>query len=147
MTKKTTRKTRRRKAPDLKLASEAPQGPFSPVADAVDAVRDGKMIIVVDDEDRENEGDLTVAAEKTTPEIINFMAKYGRGLICLPMTGERLEELDIPLMVSENTSQFDTAFCVSVEAKESTSTGISAADRAVTARVAADPKTVSADLA
>ena len=128
MTKKTTRKTRRRKAPDLKLASEAPQGPFSPVADAVDAVRDGKMIIVVDDEDRENEGDLTVAAEKTTPEIINFMAKYGRGLICLPMTGERLEELDIPLMVSENTSQFDTAFCVSVEAKESTSTGISAAD-------------------
>ena len=147
MTEKTTRKTRRRKTPALKLASEARLGPFSPVADAVDAFRDGKMIIVVDDEDRENEGDLTIAAEKTTPEIINFMAKFGRGLICLPMTGERLDELDIPLMVSENTSQFDTAFCVSVEAKESTSTGISAADRAVTARVAADPKTVSADLA
>jgi 3,4-dihydroxy 2-butanone 4-phosphate synthase/GTP cyclohydrolase II len=103
------------------------------------------MVIVVDDEDRENEGDLTVAAEKTTPEIINFMAKHGRGLICLPMTGEWLDRLDIPLMVEKNTSQFDTAFCVSVESKESTSTGISAADRATTARVAADPKSTTGD--
>ncbi|MEO2196068.1 MAG: 3,4-dihydroxy-2-butanone-4-phosphate synthase, partial [bacterium] len=104
------------------------------------------MVIVVDDEDRENEGDLTIAAEKTTPEIINFMAKYGRGLICLPMVGERLDALDIPLMVRDNTSQFNTAFCVTVEAKESTSTGISAADRAKTARVVADPKSTAADL-
>ena len=104
------------------------------------------MVIVVDDEDRENEGDLTVAAEKITPEIINFMAKHGRGLICVPMTGARLDELDIPLMVRENTSQFDTAFCVGIEAKESTSTGISAADRAMTARVVADPKTTARDL-
>ncbi|MDA1094480.1 MAG: bifunctional 3,4-dihydroxy-2-butanone-4-phosphate synthase/GTP cyclohydrolase II [Acidobacteria bacterium] len=104
------------------------------------------MVIVVDDEDRENEGDLTVAAEKTTPEIINFMAKYGRGLICVPMVGERLDQLDIPLMVRDNSSQYNTAFCVSVEARESTSTGISAADRAMTARVVADPKSVAGDL-
>ncbi|HEY7698474.1 MAG TPA: 3,4-dihydroxy-2-butanone-4-phosphate synthase, partial [Vicinamibacteria bacterium] len=90
------------------------------------------MVIVVDDEDRENEGDLTIAAEKATPEIINFMARYGRGLICMPMTGERLDELRIPLMVSENTSSYGTAFCVSIEAKIGVSTGISAADRART---------------
>ena len=119
---------------------------FALVEDAVEAIRQGQMVIVVDDEDRENEGDLTVAAEKTTPEIINFMARYGRGLICLPMTGDWLDRLDIPLMVRENTSQFDTAFCVSIEAKESTSTGISAADRATTACVAVDPKTTARDL-
>src|SRR6187431_2074962 len=91
--------------------------PFAPIETAIEAFRDGKMIIVVDDEDRENEGDLTIAAEKITPAAINFMARYGRGLICMPMTEERLAELDIPLMVSQNTTPFDTAFCVSIEAK------------------------------
>ena len=101
----------------------------------------GKMIIVVDDEDRENEGDLTIAAEKVTPEAINFMARYGRGLICLSMTPERLDELEIPLMVSQNTSRFETAFCVPIEAKGRTTTGISAADRAATVLTAIDPAT------
>ncbi|HEV8376920.1 MAG TPA: bifunctional 3,4-dihydroxy-2-butanone-4-phosphate synthase/GTP cyclohydrolase II [Candidatus Polarisedimenticolia bacterium] len=105
------------------------------------------MIIVVDDEDRENEGDLTLAAEKVTPEAINFMARYGRGLICLPMTGRRLKELEIPLMVEENTSNYQTAFCVSIEARLKVSTGISAADRAETVRVAVDPASKPADLA
>ncbi len=121
--------------------------PFAPIEKAVDAIRDGRMVIVVDDEDRENEGDLTVAAEKVTPDIINFMAREGRGLICMPMTERRLEELDIPQMVPQNTARFETAFCVSVEAKYSTSTGISAADRAATILTAIDPKTRPADLA
>ena len=145
MAEKRARK-RSRKQPGLALASPRRRRVFAPIKDAVEAIREGQMVIVVDDEDRENEGDLTVAAEKTTPEIINFMAKYGRGLICLPMTGESLDRLGIPLMVRENTSQFDTAFCVSIEAKESTSTGISAADRATTACVAVDPKTTARDL-
>jgi len=98
------------------------RSPFAPIEEAVAAFRDGRMIIVCDDEDRENEGDLTVAAEKVTPEIINFMATEGRGLICMPMTEERLEELDIPQMVPQNTARFETAFCVSVEAKYVTST-------------------------
>ena len=101
-------------------------GPFAPIEEAVDAFRTGRMIIVVDDEDRENEGDLTIAAEKVTPEAINFMAREGRGLICMPMTGERLDQLDIPLMVEKNTTSFNTAFCVSIEAKQNVSTGISA---------------------
>ena len=105
------------------------------------------MLIVVDDEDRENEGDLTVAAEKVTPDIINFMARYGRGLICLSMTGQRLDELDIPMIVNENTSRFETAFAVPIDAKHVTTTGISAADRAATIRVAIDPKTRPSDLA
>ncbi len=105
------------------------------------------MIIVVDDEDRENEGDLTIAAEKVTPEAINFMARYGRGLICLAMTPERLDELEIPLMVRENTTRFETAFCVSIDAKHGTTTGISAHDRATTILAAVDPKTRPADLA
>ena len=146
MAQKSTR-TRSRKRPGLTLASSPRRRPvFAPVEDALEAIRQGQIVIVVDDEDRENEGDLTVAAEKTTPEIINFMAKHGRGLICLPMTGGWLDRLDIPLMVRENTSQFDTAFCVSIEARESTSTGISAADRATTARVAIDPNTTAGDL-
>ncbi|HSL23261.1 MAG TPA: bifunctional 3,4-dihydroxy-2-butanone-4-phosphate synthase/GTP cyclohydrolase II [Vicinamibacterales bacterium] len=120
--------------------------PFAPVEEAVDAIRQGRMVIVVDDEDRENEGDLTIAAEKITPEAINFMARYGRGLICMPMTAERLEELDIPLMVQQNSSRFDTAFCVSIEAKGRTSTGISAADRAATVLAAIDPETRPAHL-
>ena len=105
------------------------------------------MVIVVDDEDRENEGDLTMAAEKVTPEAINFMATHGRGLICLPMTGERLDKLEIPLMVTKNSTRFETAFCVPIEAKRGTSTGISAADRAATVRAAINPKTKPVDLA
>jgi len=107
------------------------------------------MVVVVDDEDRENEGDLTIAAEKVTPEVINFMARHGRGLICLPMTGERLDELRIPLMVQdqENSARFGTAFCVPIEAKQGTTTGISAADRARTVLAAIDPRTRPEDLA
>src|SRR5690349_21365333 len=130
-----------------KGAQRSPKSPFASIETAVEAIRAGRMIIVVDDEDRENEGDLTLAAEKVTPEIINFMAKHGRGLICLPMTPERLDELDIPLMVTENSSRFETAFCVSIEAKGKTSTGISAADRAATIITAIDPATRPADLA
>ena len=123
------------------------KSPFAPIGEAVDAIREGRMIIVVDDEDRENEGDLTGAAEKVTPEIINFMARHGRGLICMPMTEERLAELDLPQMVPDNTARFNTAFCVSIEAKHVTSTGISAADRAATVLAAIDPRTRPADLA
>ncbi len=119
---------------------------FAPIEDAIAAIRAGEMVIVADDEDRENEGDLTMAAEKITPEAINFMAKYGRGLICLAMTPERLDELEIPLMVAKNSSRFETAFCVSIEARERTTTGISAADRAATVLAAMDPATKPADL-
>jgi 3,4-dihydroxy 2-butanone 4-phosphate synthase/GTP cyclohydrolase II len=122
---------------------------FSNIPDAVEDIRAGRMVIVVDDEDRENEGDLTIAAEKVTPEAINFMARYGRGLVCLPMTGERLDELRIPLMVrdEQNDAKFGTAFCVPIEAKQGTTTGISAADRARTVLAAVDPATKPADLA
>jgi 3,4-dihydroxy 2-butanone 4-phosphate synthase/GTP cyclohydrolase II len=123
------------------------RSPFTTIEAAIDAIRDGKMIIVVDDEDRENEGDLTIAAEKITPAAINFMAKYGRGLICMPMTEDRLAELDIPQMVAQNTARFDTAFCISVEAKHVTSTGISASDRAATVLAAIDSSTRPGDLA
>jgi 3,4-dihydroxy 2-butanone 4-phosphate synthase/GTP cyclohydrolase II len=119
---------------------------FATIEEVIEDIRAGNMVIVVDDEDRENEGDLTIAAEKATPEIINFMARYGRGLICMPMTGERLDELRIPLMVSENTSSYGTAFCVSIEAKSGVSTGISAADRARTVLAAIDPETTPTDL-
>ena len=133
----------------LKIAkgSRKRQAGFAPIEDAVQAIRAGQMIIVVDDEDRENEGDLTIAAEKIAPEHINFMARYGRGLVCMPMTGERLDELEIPLMVNQNTARFDTAFCVSIEAKGSTSTGISAGDRAATVLAAIDASTKPGDLA
>ena len=124
-----------------------PPSPFAPIAEAIDAFREGRMIIVVDDEDRENEGDLTIAAEKITPDAINFMAREGRGLICLPMTSERLDELGIPMMVDKNTSRFETAFTVPIEAKRGTSTGISAADRSATVRVAIDKDTKAEDLA
>ena len=116
------------------------------IEEALEAFRKGQMIIVVDDEDRENEGDLTIAAEKVTPEAINFMAKYGRGLVCLSMTPERLDELEVPLMVSQNTSRFETAFCIPIEAKGRTTTGISAADRAATVLTAIDPATRPNDL-
>ena len=132
----------------IKIAKGSrPHPPFARVEDAIAAIRRGEMVIVVDDEDRENEGDLTMAAEKVTPEAINFMAKYGRGLICLPMTGERLDKLEIPLMVLKNSARFETAFCVPIEAKRGTSTGISAADRAATVLAAINPKTRPADLA
>ncbi|MFQ5928957.1 MAG: 3,4-dihydroxy-2-butanone-4-phosphate synthase [Acidobacteriota bacterium] len=116
------------------------------VEDAIRDIGDGKMVIVVDEEDRENEGDLTLAAEKVTPEAINFMAKYGRGLICMPMTPERLDELKIPLMVSDNESVHRTAFCVSIEARNNVSTGISASDRAMTILTAVNPEARSEDL-
>jgi 3,4-dihydroxy 2-butanone 4-phosphate synthase/GTP cyclohydrolase II len=122
------------------------RSPFTSVQQAIRDMRAGRFVIVVDDEDRENEGDLTIAAEKVTPEAINFMARHGRGLICLPMSEERLRELDIPLMVQKNTSPYGTAFCVSIEARNNVSTGISAADRAHTVRVAIDPKTRPSDL-
>jgi 3,4-dihydroxy 2-butanone 4-phosphate synthase / GTP cyclohydrolase II len=119
---------------------------FATIEEAIREVAAGRFVIVVDDEDRENEGDLTLAAEKVTPEAINFMARYGRGLICLPMTQGRLRELDVPLMVHDNTSPYNTAFCVSIEARRNVSTGISAADRAHTVRVAIDPRTTRHDL-
>jgi 3,4-dihydroxy 2-butanone 4-phosphate synthase / GTP cyclohydrolase II len=122
---------------------------FSRIEEAIEDVRAGRMVVVVDDEDRENEGDLTIAAEKVTPDAINFMARHGRGLICLPMTGERLDALRVPLMVQdeENSARFGTAFCVPIEAKHGTTTGISAADRARTVLAAIDPHTQPTDLA
>jgi 3,4-dihydroxy 2-butanone 4-phosphate synthase / GTP cyclohydrolase II len=122
---------------------------LSTIQDAIEDFRDGRMVIIVDDEDRENEGDLACAAEKVTPEIINFMAKYGRGLICLPMAPERLDELQIPLQMSdaENTAALGTAFCISIEARRGVTTGISAADRAMTIQVAVDPRSKPSDLA
>jgi 3,4-dihydroxy 2-butanone 4-phosphate synthase/GTP cyclohydrolase II len=117
------------------------------VETAIATIRDGRMIIIIDDEDRENEGDLMVAAEKVTPEIINFMARYGRGLICLPLTQARLEALQLPLMVQDNTARFQTAFTISIDAKEGVSTGISAADRARTIQVSIDPEARPDDLA
>lgn len=110
-------------------------------------IRQGKMVILVDDEDRENEGDLTMAAEMVTPEAVNFMATHGRGLICLSLTAERADELDLPLMVSDNTARFGTAFTVSIEARSGVTTGISAADRAKTIATAIDPECGPPDLA
>lgn len=120
---------------------------FNTIDEAIDDVAKGKMVILVDDEDRENEGDLCMAAERVTSDAINFMAKHGRGLICLSLTSERVEELKLPMMTTENTSAFCTAFTVSIEAKKGVSTGISAADRATTVRTAIDPKTKPEDLA
>jgi 3,4-dihydroxy 2-butanone 4-phosphate synthase/GTP cyclohydrolase II len=124
----------------------SPQPPFVVVPTALDEIRAGRMIVVVDDEDRENEGDLTLAAEKVTPEAINFMAKFGRGLICVAMTGERLDHLRIGMMTTENTSPYGTAFCESVEAREGVTTGISAQDRARTIQVCIDPQSRPGDL-
>ena len=123
------------------------RGAFAGIEEAVEAIRDGRTIIVVDDEDRENEGDLTIAAEKVTPDTINFMAKYGRGQICLSMTGERLDQLEIPLAVNANTTPFSTAFCVPIDAKRNVTTGISASDRAATILAAIDAETKPSDLA
>jgi len=120
---------------------------FTDVPTAIEEIRAGRMVVVVDDEDRENEGDLTLAAEKVTPEIINFMAKYGRGLICLAMTEERLDHLRIGPMTAENTSNYGTAFCEAIDARDGVTTGISAYDRARTIQAAIDPATRPADLA
>jgi len=117
------------------------------ISEAIEDIRAGKFIIIVDDESRENEGDLAMAAEKVTPEVINFMAKHGRGLICLPIIGQRLDELGIPLMVTNNTSRYSTAFTVSIEAKTKVTTGISAFDRAQTIKTVLDPNTKAGDLA
>src|SRR5438034_270751 len=123
------------------------QLPFTDVPSAIEEIRSGRMIVVVDDEDRENEGDLTLAAEKVTPEAINFMAKYGRGLVCLALTEERLDHLRIGPMTSENTSNYGTAFCEAIDARDGVTTGISAYDRARTIQVAIDPATRPSDLA
>ena len=119
---------------------------FNTIEEAIEDIRNGKMIILVDDEDRENEGDLMVAAEKVTPGIINFIATHGKGLICLSLTPERIEELRLPMMVGENTAPFQTAFTVSIDAKHGTTTGISAYDRAKTILVSIDPLTKPDDL-
>src|SRR5512147_2315269 len=124
----------------LKIAKGSRRrSPFASIDAALAAIRRGGMVIVVDDEDRENEGDLTIAAEKVTPETINFMATFGRGLVCLTLTPERCEYLRLPLMSPANTSNFGTAFCESIDARNGVSTGISAADRTRTILAAIDP--------
>ena len=120
---------------------------LSTIPEAIEDIKAGKIIVVVDDEGRENEGDLAIAAEKVTPEAINFMAKEARGLICMPVIGERLEELRIPMMVQDNTARFSTAFTVSIEAKHGVSTGISAQDRATTIKTVINPATKPEDIA
>jgi 3,4-dihydroxy 2-butanone 4-phosphate synthase/GTP cyclohydrolase II len=125
----------------------ASNSPFTDVPTAIEEIRAGSMIVVVDDEDRENEGDLTLAAEKVTPEAINFMAKFGRGLVCLTLTEERLDHLRIGPMSAENTSNYGTAFCEAIDAREGVTTGISTHDRARTIQVAIDPATRPSDLA
>jgi 3,4-dihydroxy 2-butanone 4-phosphate synthase/GTP cyclohydrolase II len=119
---------------------------FATIEEAIEEIRQGRMILVVDDEDRENEGDLVMAADRVTPEAVNFMAKYGRGLICTPMEGDRLDELKISMMVNDNTAPMGTAFTVTVDARRGVTTGISASDRAVTIRTLVDPTMTSADL-
>jgi 3,4-dihydroxy 2-butanone 4-phosphate synthase/GTP cyclohydrolase II len=132
----------------MKLAKGSrSRSPFATIDEALAAVRAGEMIVVVDDENRENEGDLTMAASKVTPEHVNFMVKHGRGLLCLAMTPERLDELEIPLEVADNSSQRETAMCVSIDAKTGTTTGVSAADRANTVQAAIADGTKARDLA
>ena len=121
--------------------------PLATIQEAIDDIKAGSMVIIVDDEDRENEGDLAMAAEKVSPEAVNFMASHGRGLICVPMTGERLRELQLPLMVQENTANHGTAFTVSVDVLKGATTGISAYDRAATIRALVDPESKPEDLA
>src|ERR1700745_1934770 len=120
--------------------------PFCSIEEAIDDIRAGRMVVVVDSPDRENEGDLVMAAECVTPEAINFMARHARGLICLTLTPERCEELGLPMMTERNRTQFGTAFTVSIEARTGVSTGISAADRAHTIKVAVDPESRPDDL-
>ncbi|RJR14615.1 MAG: bifunctional 3,4-dihydroxy-2-butanone-4-phosphate synthase/GTP cyclohydrolase II [Nitrospiraceae bacterium] len=134
----------KKKATKPKAASKLK---FNTIKEAIDDIKEGKMVILIDDEDRENEGDLTIAAEKVTPEAINFMAKYGRGLICLSLTPERVEHLKLPMMADMNTSRFGTAFTISIEAKRGVTTGISAADRAKTIKTAIHPRSKPDDIA
>ena len=131
----------------MPLTAHLVEPPFTDVPGALAEIRAGRMVVVVDDEDRENEGDLTLAAERVTPEAINFMARNGRGLICLSLTEERADHLRLPPMTQQNSSRFGTAFTESIEAREGVTTGISAADRAQTIRTAIDPKTTWSDLA
>ena len=128
------------------MIEEVMENEFSTIEDALEDVGQGKMIVIVDDEDRENEGDLMIAAEKVTPEIINFMAKFGRGLICLTLTESRTRDLGLNMMVDDNQSTFETPFTVSIDARQGVTTGISAADRAHTIKVAIDPDSVRNDL-
>src|ERR671927_435862 len=121
--------------------------PFVTIPEAIEELRAGRVLVVVDDEDRENEGDLTIAAERVTPEIINFMATHGRGLICLSLAADRCDQLRLPLMTPHNTSNFGTAFCESIDARQGTTTGISAADRTRTILTAIDPACRPGDLA
>src|ERR1017187_2253011 len=121
--------------------------PFVSVAEATEEIRAGRILVVVDDEDRENEGDLTIAAEKVTPEIVNFMVTHGRGLICLALTPDRCDYLRLPLMSAQNTSRFGTAFCETIDAREGVTTGVSAADRTRTILTAIDPLCRPGDLA
>jgi len=123
------------------------RAPFVSIEEAIQEIRQGRMLVVVDDEDRENEGDLLMAADRATPEAVNFMAKHGRGIICVPLIGDRLDELRIAMMVSENTASMGTAFTVSVDAKRGVTTGTSAYDRALTIRALLDPATRPEDLA
>ena len=120
--------------------------PFSTIEEAIEDIRDGKMVVICDAEDRENEGDLMLAAQFATPDAINFMAKEGRGLICLALAPERCDELGLNLMAAKNESRFETAFTVAIEAREGVTTGISAHDRAHTIQVAIDPQTAPRDL-
>ncbi|MEM0961909.1 MAG: 3,4-dihydroxy-2-butanone-4-phosphate synthase, partial [Bacteroidota bacterium] len=120
---------------------------FDSVPDAVEDIRNGKLVVVVDDEDRENEGDFVTAAEVITPDLVNFMARWGRGLMCVPLTRERSAALELPMMEQVNTSLYDTPFTVSVDLREGTTTGISAADRAATIRALADPDAKPSDFA
>src|SRR3977135_98142 len=129
------------------LSLEISKMAFASIPDAAADIREGRMIIIVDDEDRENEGDLVLAAEKATPETINFMARHARGLICLPLTEERCDELNLQPQVADNTSHLGTAFTISIEARRGVTTGISAADRATTIQTAVDPRTRPQDLA
>jgi 3,4-dihydroxy 2-butanone 4-phosphate synthase/GTP cyclohydrolase II len=133
--------------PQTPSTVNAPSVVFHPIADAIDEMRAGRMVILVDDEDRENEGDLVIAAEKVTPDAVNFMATHGRGLICLTLTEERAAQLQLPPMATENTTAYGTAFTVSIDARQGVTTGISAADRATTILAAIAPETAPADLA
>src|SRR5438477_3205028 len=131
----------------MAAVAETEISPFSPVEEALDDVRQGKFVVVVDDPDRENEGDLVIAAQFATPEAINFMATHARGLICLPLTEERCDELHLPPQVADNTSSLGTAFTISIEGRRGVTTGISAADRATTILTAVDSRTKPPDLA
>src|SRR5687768_38832 len=131
---------------EREIIEERTGSPFSTIEEAIEDIRRGRMVVVCDDENRENEGDLTLAAQFATPEAVNFMAKHGRGLICLALTDERCNELGLDLMAAKNEAPFQTAFTVSVEAREGVTTGISAADRAHTIQVAIDPHSAPEDL-